>query len=153
MKKRNAAAQRCPYCGLPFHVEPKHTAHRLLPWCSYGCKLAVEAPLTHAGHSFVSLDADPPATYAATAAPEPEPTMPEAGPLIAWLETWLRMPPPTRDAVALRIVCRDRSMGELAAVLHCRTRQRFNIRLREAARGPMAMIAKLLAVRHSRPSV
>lgn len=48
----------CPYCGWTFAITKRHEGERVLPYCSHGCRLAVEAPTSRGGQSIVSWDGD-----------------------------------------------------------------------------------------------
>lgn len=56
MTTANNTTATCGYCRRTFTVEPYHRQERLTAYCSHGCRLAVEAPLSNKGRTFVSVD-------------------------------------------------------------------------------------------------
>ena len=52
----NNTTATCAYCRRTYTVEPYHRQERLTAYCSHGCRLAVEAPLSNKGRTFVSID-------------------------------------------------------------------------------------------------
>ena len=107
----------CRYCLRVFTVEDYHEREGLVRFCSHGCRLAVEAPLSNGGQSFTSLDAveepdiaAPPVDPEADLADVPEDAMRR---LTDFFSRWLRLPPPARDTVAKRITDRTAKTKEL----------------------------------------
>lgn len=39
---RETETHKCPYCGWTFAVTPQHRHQRVYPYCSHGCRIAME---------------------------------------------------------------------------------------------------------------
>lgn len=151
--------ETCCYCGQDYAPDAYHERERLGPYCSHGCRLAVEAPLSNHGQSHVSMDAgaDGPVALAVYLSDDGEietrschdeaasevtaRSLADAvggnardfGLLADWLAAWIRLPPKLREAAAARIVQYSQRGVDVAASLGSTSRTYFK-RLRTIGR-------------------
>lgn len=99
---KDEAQQVCPYCDWTFTVTRRHVSERVLPYCSHGCRLAVQAAPSNKGQNMVTLDH---ASEIAQPVAEVEPTnaVQRAQSQFAWaLRNLMSFDRVTRDCVCLR---------------------------------------------------
>ena len=99
---------RCPYCGWPFVVTPRHRSERVYPYCSHGCSIAcVEKHVAfeerHCELKEEITAGEMPVDYVPDLAPLAELPDVMEDRLRAFFVEWTRLNERTRECIALRL--------------------------------------------------